>query len=88
MRKYVRNLQEGDMFDAEPLAKQVLDLYGGCGKDEHADAIATAAENIYFECCGVKKIYENDETTASRYVVLAEPFVLPYVKDCLVNIKE
>ena len=86
MRKWIRNLKEGDMFDATPCAKQLLDFEGGFGKDSHADSIAIAAENLYFECEEVVSIWENDELVG--YVVYAYPHNLCGIKDCLVEIME
>lgn len=86
MRKWVRNLKEGDVFDATPCAEQILALWGGFGKSEYADAIAVAAESLYFECESVKRVWEGDEVI--EYVVNAHPHNLCGVKNCLVEIKE
>ena len=86
MRKWVRDLKEGDVFDASPCAEQMLELWGGFGKNEYVDAVAVAAENLYFECECVAGAWEGDEFL--HYVIYAHPHNLCSIKDCLVEIKE
>lgn len=79
MKKRVRDLIEGDIYDAEPICEKCLMPFGS---DELDDAAWVAAENVWFEVEGVEKMGNGD------YAIWGHPFNMTASGDELVEVRE
>lgn len=79
MRRRVKDLVEGDFYDAEPLCENCLKPFG---TDELDDSAWVAAENLFFEVEGVEKMANG------MYAIWGHPFNMTADGDDLVEIKE